>query len=521
MIEIVLLCVVVALLGALLFLALSRAASEEKRAREAEARLEAVLSDALERGAESAEERQNRLEMRMRQADDLLRASVDSVRESTLRLVQGLSDTQNRQFEGMTRAFSESFESVSRTVNGQLAALRQGNETKLDAMRAMVEEKLDATLQSRLSSHFSLLSSQLSEVEKGLGEMRSLAGNVDSLTRIMTNVKTRGTMGEVRLGAILSEILAPAQFEENVETVPGSGKRVEFALRMPGAEAGESVWLPIDSKFPQEDWERLEDARSAGDREAEAVSVKALKARFESEAKDISTKYLRAPFTTDFAVMFLPTESLYAELLRIPGLFERLQRDWRVMPAGPVVMAALLNSLQVGFRTLAVQERSAEVWKLLGTVKAEFESFASAMDAVQRRLAQAEDAVTKVRTRTARMGKSLAEVEASPALAVSPKEPSAGVSVAASAAASVEDPAAAPVTASSAAPAERHTEAPADSLSAQPVSGPSAEALAPSSAASPAASSDEAITAPFVAMVSGGYSSGAASASRSGQRAAL
>lgn len=517
MIEIVLLCVIATLLGVLLFLALNYASGEAKRAREAQARLEAVLSDALERGAESAEERQNRLEMRMRQADDLLRASVDSVRESTLRLVQGLGDTQNRQFEGMTRAFSESFESVSRTVNGQLAALRQGNESKLDAMRAMVEEKLDATLQSRLSSHFSLLSSQLSEVEKGLGEMRSLAGNVDSLTRIMTNVKTRGTMGEVRLGAILSEILAPAQFEENVETVPGSGKRVEFALRMPGAEAGDSVWLPIDSKFPQEDWERLEDARSAGDREAEAASVKALKARFESEAKDISTKYLRAPFTTDFAVMFLPTESLYAELLRIPGLFERLQRDWRVMPAGPVVMAALLNSLQVGFRTLAVQERSAEVWKLLGTVKAEFESFAAAMDAVQRRLAQAEDAVTKVRTRTARMGKSLAEVEASPAVAVPPKAPSA----AASAASSVEDPTAAPVATSSETLAERHSEAPAAGLSASPVSGPSAETIAPSPAASSAASSDEAITAPFVAMVSGGFLSGAASAFRPEERAAL
>lgn len=505
MIEIVLLCAVVVLLIALLFLALSRATSEEKRVRETEARLEAVLSDALERGAESAEERQNRLEMRMRQADDLLRASVDSVRESTLRLVQGLGDTQNRQFEGMTRAFSESFESVSRTVNGQLAALRQGNESKLDAMRAMVEEKLDATLQSRLSSHFSLLSSQLSEVEKGLGEMRSLAGNVDSLTRIMTNVKTRGTMGEVRLGAILSEILAPAQFEENVETVPGSGKRVEFALRMPGAEAGESVWLPIDSKFPQEDWERLEDARSAGEREAEAASVKALKARFESEAKDISTKYLRAPFTTDFAVMFLPTESLYAELLRIPGLFERLQRDWRVMPAGPVVMAALLNSLQVGFRTLAVQERSAEVWKLLGTVKAEFESFAAAMDAVQRRLAQAEEAVTKVRTRTARMGKSLAEVEASPALAVSQKDPGA--------AAPAAIPAAVPGAASSAAPAE----SPAAGFSIKPVSEPSAETFAASSAAS----SDDAVAAPFAAMVSGGFPSGAASASRAQGRAAL
>lgn len=414
--EFMLLCVVAVLLIALLaFLAL-RTAGQEKRERALEGRLQEAVAEAMERGAESAEERQNRLEMRLKQADDLLRASIDSVRESMLRQMQGLSDAQSRQLEGMIRAFSESFEAVNRTVNGQLAALRQGNESKLDAMRAMVEEKLDATLQSRLSMHFSLLSSQLSEVERGLGEMRSLAGSVDSLTRVMTNVKTRGTLGEVRLGAILSEILAPAQYAQNVETVPGTGKRVEFAIRMPGAEKGASVWMPVDSKFPQEDWERLEAARAAGDREAEAAAAKALKTRFEAEAKDISTKYLRAPWTTDFAVMFLPTESLYAELLRMPGLFERLQRDWHVMPAGPVVTAALLNSLQVGFRTLAVQERSADVWKLLGEVKAEFESFAAAMDAVQRRLSQAEEAVSKVRSRTARMGKSLADVERAPAL---------------------------------------------------------------------------------------------------------
>lgn len=390
------------------------AAGAGRRAREAEARLRESVADALERSEESAEERMNREEARSRQAEADLRGTMQAVRDSLSGEIRAAGESQGRQWEGMTKAFSGAFAAVNGTVNGQLEALRRSNDQKLEAMRLTVEEKLDSTLQTRLSGHFQLLASQLSEVEKGLGEMRSLAGSVDSLSRVMTNVKTRGIFGEVRLRAILEEILAPAQYAENVETVPGSGKRVEFALRMPGPEKGTAVWLPVDSKFPQEDWERLEAARAAGDRDAEAAAAKALKIRFEAEAKDISSKYLRAPWTTDFGVMFLPTESLYAELLRIPGLFERLQREFRVMPAGPVTAAALLNSLQVGFRTLAVQERSAEVWQLLGTVKAEFEGFAAAMDAAQKKIGQAEAAVSKVQGCAARMGRSLKAVETVP-----------------------------------------------------------------------------------------------------------
>ncbi|MCG5030870.1 DNA recombination protein RmuC [Mesosutterella sp. OilRF-GAM-744-9] len=371
-----------------------------------------ALQEGLGREAEAAEARDNRLQMRLAQADSLLRGSIDQMRESMLRQAQGLSDVQNRQLAGMTRAFAENFASVSQAVNAQLSTLRASNEEKLEAMRATVEEKMETVLQSRLNEHFRLLAAQLGEVEKGLGEMRSLAGSVDTLTRVMTNVKVRGTLGEVQLGAILSQFLAPGQYAENVETVPGSGRRVEFALKMPGAAPGETVWLPIDSKFPREDWERLEDARSSGDREMEQAAQKALRTRFESEAKDISSKYLRAPETTAFAVMFLPTENLYAELLRMPGLAEKLQRELHVMPAGPTVTAALLNSLQVGFRTLAVQERSAEVWKLLAAVKSEFAVFAGAMDSVQKKLSQAEEAVNRVQSRTRRMSRSLEGIEA-------------------------------------------------------------------------------------------------------------
>ena len=260
----------------------------------------------------------------------------------------------------------------------------------------------------------SLVATQLQALEEGLGEVKGLSENVDSLRRLMSNVKTRGTWGEAQLGAILSEILTPDQFGTNVETVPGTGKRVEFAVRMPGPDASTPVWLPIDSKFPREDWERLEAAREAGDRDAESSAQASLRTSVLAFAKDIAEKYLKAPYTTEFGIMYLPTESLYAEVLRIPGLFDELQQKWRVTPAGPTVISSLLNSLRMGFRTLAIQERSADMWKLLGRVKSEFQAFAAAMDAVDKRLRQAQEAVERVQKRTERVDRSLADIETLP-----------------------------------------------------------------------------------------------------------
>ena len=403
-------------LAVLLFLGLRSGKSlAEKLGRE--------FRDGLDRASDTAEERQNRLELRLGQAASAQAQAIDSVRRDTLQQLQAFSGMQEGRISELSRALSERLDSVNRTVNAQLSALQQDNAQKLEQMRRTVDDRLQSSLEGKLSESFRQVSSQLLEVERGLGEMKSLAGSVDALSRIMGNVKTRGTFGEARLGALISETLAPGQYAENVETVPGSGKRVEFAVRMPGAETGSHVWLPVDAKFPTEDWERLEAARSSGDRAAENTARKALRARFEGCAREISSKYLRAPYTTDFAVMFLPSESLYAELLRMDGLSQRLQGDLRVMAAGPTVVGALFNALQMGFRTLAVQERSAEVWRLLGEVKSEFRTFAEAVESIERRLSQAQDAVARVRSRAARVGKSLSEVEAAGAVSAGKELP--------------------------------------------------------------------------------------------------
>lgn len=314
----------------------------------------------------------------------------------------------------MESSLAAGINAVNETVFQKLTALQAQNDAKLEQMRSTVEEKLQTTLQTRLSENFRLVATQLQALEEGLGEVKGLSENVDSLRRLMSNVKTRGTWGEAQLGAILSEILTPDQFGTNVETVPGTGKRVEFAVRMPGPDASTPVWLPIDSKFPREDWERLEAAREAGDRDAESSAQASLRTSVLAFAKDIAEKYLKVPYTTEFGIMYLPTESLYAEVLRIPGLFDELQQKWRVTPAGPTVISSLLNSLRMGFRTLAIQERSADVWKLLGRVKSEFQAFAAAMDAVDKRLRQAQEAVERVQKRTERVDRSLSDIETLP-----------------------------------------------------------------------------------------------------------
>ena len=313
----------------------------------------------------------------------------------------------------LSAAINQELAGIRATLNNQLQTLQTNNDAKLEMMRQTVETKLQTTLETRLSESFKQVASHLKDVETGLGEMRTIAGQVGELKRVLTNVKTRGTFGEVQLGTILANII-PNHYEENVATRPNSNERVEFAIKMPGASEGEYVWLPIDSKFPVEDYQKIEDAREAGDAEAAERYAKAFENRIKAEAKKIHEKYVEVPFTTEFALMFLPSESLYAECLKRPGIIEELQNNYRVTVAGPTVLSALLNSLQMGFRTLAIQKRSAEVWTVLGQVKTEFMKFAQALDTMEKRVDGVKTAIAGVRTRTNVMGRKLRNVEELP-----------------------------------------------------------------------------------------------------------
>ena len=291
---------------------------------------------------------------------------------------------------------------VRGTLEGQLKTLREDNAAQLEKMRATVDEKLQTTLETRLGQSFQLVSERLEQVQRGLGEMQSLATGVGDLKRVLGNVKTRGILGEVQLGALLEQLLIADQYEANVATVPGSAERVEFAIRLPGVDREHPVWLPVDAKFPREDYERLLDAQERADADAANLAAIALERRVREEAKTIRAKYVAPPQTTDFAILFLPTEGLYAEVLRRPGLFEALQHEHRVTVAGPTTLSALLNSLQMGFRTLAIQQRSSEVWQLLGAVKSEFGKFANILEKAERQLSTVSksigDAGKKTRT---------------------------------------------------------------------------------------------------------------------------
>ena len=294
-----------------------------------------------------------------------------------------------------------------------MGAMQQDNARRLDEMRRTVDEKLQQTLDETLRQSFSRVSQQLESVYRGLGEMQTLAAGVGDLKKVLSNVKTRGILGEIQLGAILEQILSPQQYAQNVATVPGSAERVEFAVRMPG-DGSAQVWLPIDAKFPADAYGALLDAYDAGDAAAVETAAKALEARVRGFAKDIHTKYIHAPETTDFGVMFLPVEGLYAEVVR-RGMAERLQADYRVMVAGPTTMAALLSSLQMGFRTLALQKRSGEVWQVLGAVKTEFDKFGEVLASAQNRIEQAGAELEKlVGTRTRQIQRRLRSVTALP-----------------------------------------------------------------------------------------------------------
>ena len=346
-------------------------------------------------------EAQNKL-FAQKQAE-LAKQNYDAMRgisETLQTAVQGMSSTLNagqsaqqqimeQRLQGLEESNARRLDEMRKTLETGMAALQTQNARKLDEIRHTVDEQLQDALQKRVTESFKTVNEQLEQVYKGLGEMQSLASDVGGLKQVLSGVKTRGILGEIQLGAILEEILAPEQYETNVATIPGSTQRVEYAIKMPGADGG-SVWLPIDSKFPGDTYAHLQDAQASGDAQAVENARRALELVLRSEAKDIREKYVEVPYTTAFGILFLPFEGLYAEVVNA-GLLEALQRDYQVNVAGPSTMAALLNSLQMGFRTLAIQKRSGEVWQLLGAVKTEFDKFGQGLTKMQQRLRQTDE----------------------------------------------------------------------------------------------------------------------------------
>ncbi len=327
-----------------------------------------------------------------------------------------LESVENR-IKDLTGSNVARIEKLRSTIDDQLKYLQETNEKKLDQMRQTVDEKLQNTLEKRLGESFKLVSERLESVQHGLGEMQNLATGVGDLKRVLTNIKARGTWGEVQLGAILEQILTPDQYGRNVQTREGSQERVEYAIRLPGTndEPGSGIWLPIDSKFPQEDYQRLVDAADNADEDAEKKATAALIRTVQNSAKEIRNKYINPPKTTDFAIMFLPTEGLYAEVLRQPGQIERIQQTFRVVIAGPTTFSAILNSLRMGFQTLAIEKRSSEVWEILAAVKTEFGNFGEVLTKLKRQLNAASNTIDQTGVRTRAMERKLLEVEQLPA----------------------------------------------------------------------------------------------------------
>jgi len=327
-----------------------------------------------------------------------------------------IAQLQNERLSTLTQSNEQRLDAVRCTLEQRLEVLRSDNAQQLEQMRATVDEKLHATLELRLGESFKQVSDRLEQVHRGLGEMQSLAAGVGDLKKILTNVKTRGTWGEVQLESLLEQILTSAQYDRNVITRPGGNERVEFAIRLPGRDTdGGPCWLPIDAKFPLADYEQLVEAQERGDPAAVEAYAKALERRIKDQAADIHGKYIAPPSTTDFALLYLPVEGLYAEVLRRPGLADTLQRNYRVTIAGPTTLAAILNSLQMGFRTLAIEQRSSEVWKRLGLVKTEFARFGEILSATRKKLEQASNSIGEAEARSRAIARQLREVEALPA----------------------------------------------------------------------------------------------------------
>ena len=400
------LAVVVVLTAVVIYLAVRTA--DLKRNLEVSAETAKALSA---QAAGTTIERIEALSRQMQAADSELKSSQSSHFVNFLGLINSGSQAQERRLAQMNETVQNAMMNVRASLNAELTAIREANDKALESMRNTVDEKLSATLNTRLTESFKTVEGQLLEVHRGLGEMREMAQNVDGLRRILTNVKTRGTFGEVQLAMILSDLLTPEQYDTNVATRPGSRDRVEFAVKLPGAQAGTHVLLPIDAKFPTEDYERLIEASDEADPEKEAAARKALQTRILTEAAKIRDKYIEVPYTTEFAVLYLPAESLWSEVLKINGLVERVQRDCHVTIVGPTVLVAFLNSLQMGFKTLAIEQKSAEVWRLLGEVKAEFGRFSESVGSMEKRIDSVKSAISAMRTRTNVMERKLKGVE--------------------------------------------------------------------------------------------------------------
>lgn len=356
---------------------------------------------------------------------DLTGEDLEKVRQDLLAEIRQTRQELNARVMGGMQASvtqtEQKLESIRATMELRLSTMQASNDRRLDQMRQTVDEKLQQTLEDRLQKSFGLVSKQLEMVYQGLGEMRTLATGVGDLKKVLSNVKTRGILGEIQLGAILQELLTKEQYAENQATVPGSSDRVEFALKLPG-DGQAPVWLPIDAKFPVDAYSALLEAYDSSDKAAVETAAKELEKRIRSFGKDIHTKYIAPPHTTDFGIMFLPIEGLYAEVVR-RGMAERLQREFRIVVAGPTTMAALLNSLQMGFRTLAIQKRSSEVWKVLGSVKTEFDTFGAALAQAQNRINQASHELENlVGVRTRQIQRKLSQVTQMPSEETEPEK---------------------------------------------------------------------------------------------------
>jgi DNA recombination protein RmuC len=388
----------------------------------------AARFDAIERNQERSERlfrdemAKNREENKQDRQE--LNDSFRTFNESVLRRLAESAAAQkdqldifSSQLKTLTDHNVQKLDKINETVEKKLASIQEDNNKKLEQMRATVDEKLHDTLEKRLGESFKLVSDRLEQVHKGLGEMQSLAVGVGDLKKVLTNVKTRGTYGEIQLGSLLEQLLTRDQYDANVATKKGSNARVEFAIRLPGRDeaTNQCVWLPIDAKFPQEDYLRLVEAQEQGNPAAVEDSSRQLERAVKEMAKLIRDKYLDPPGTTDFGIMFLPTEGLYAEVLRRPGLFEILQREFKVILTGPTTLAALLNSLQMGFKTLAVEKRSSEVWSLLGAVKTEFANFGTILDRTKKKLQEASNTIDSAATRTRVIERKLRTVQELPA----------------------------------------------------------------------------------------------------------
>lgn len=340
---------------------------------------------------------------------------IDAFGQQLSLLQKTLSDTLASQLGALSESNARRMSEVRQTLEAQLAQLQTSNAVKLDEMRATVDEKLQTTLQARLGESFKQVAERLEQVHKGLGEMQSLAQGVGDLKHLLTNVKTRGMFGEAQLASLLEQVFVPDQYATQVPTRPGSKNVVDFAIKLPGkSDSGAPLWLPIDAKFPNEDYERLLDAQGRADVAAADAAGKALEQRIRLEAKSISEKYVEPPHTTDFAILFLPTEGLYAEVLRRPGLMEALQREHRITLAGPTTLLAMLSSLQMGFRTLALEKRSSEVWQVLGAVKTEFGKFGDVLAKVKSQTESVLKTLDSAEVRSRAMGRALKKVEALP-----------------------------------------------------------------------------------------------------------